>query len=513
MNRIITRGVAVLAVMAGVAAGYRLGSGHWPTLVATQHAPETAGDASGGSSSDGSGLKHETRKSAPRFGRAERRVLYWKDPDGKPAYSANAAKTADGRDYGPVYDDQEPDFPENKPVAPLKTASGNGKKILFYRNPMGLPDTSPVPKKDWMGMAYIPVYEGEEEEDGTTVKVSLDRVQRSGVRTAIAGMRTIPRPVRAPGVAKPDERTLRVVTLRADGFIETLYVNETGRHVKAGERLFRVFSPDILRAALDTRREAGEGGKALGVLRGEEKLRNFDVPEAAIAEMRRTGHEMRTFDWLAPVSGVVIEKRVIEGQMAKAGDELYRLADLGSIWVIADVAEQDIALVKVGAPAKVNFRAFLDQSFEGSVSFVLHELDAKTRTAKVRIEVKNPEHRIKHEMYADVEIDTGFGDGPTLAVPVSAVIDSGRRQVVIVDRGEGHFEPRQVKLGLKGDGLVEVREGIKVGDKVVVAANFLIDAESNLKAALSGFTADGPQPPAEAGSTNGTAPVAKETMR
>ena len=181
--------------------------------------------------------------------------------------------------------------------------------------------------------------------------------------------------------------------------------------------------------------------------------------------------------------------------MVRAGEELYRIADLTSIWVIADVAEQDLGQVRLGAPAKVTFRAFSDQTFDGRVSFVLHELDARTRTGKVRIEVNNPEHRIKHEMYADVEINAGDGDGQRLTVPVSAVIDSGNRQVVIVERGEGLFEPRPVKLGLRGDGLVEIREGLKAGEKVVVAANFLIDAESNLRAALRGFTADSPSPP------------------
>jgi Cu(I)/Ag(I) efflux system membrane fusion protein len=161
------------------------------------------------------------------------------------------------------------------------------------------------------------------------------------------------------------------------------------------------------------------------------------------------------------------------------------------VWHIADVAEQDMGLIKVGAPAKVSFRAFPDQPFEGRVTFVLHELEMATRTGKVRIEVANPNHRIKHEMFADVEINAGAGDSERLAVPVSAVIDSGNRQVVIVERGEGLFEPRQVKLGVRGDGLVEIREGLKVGEKIVTTANFLIDAESNLEAALKGFTQDG----------------------
>jgi Cu(I)/Ag(I) efflux system membrane fusion protein len=200
--------------------------------------------------------------------------------------------------------------------------------------------------------------------------------------------------------------------------------------------------------------------------------------------------------WPAPVTGVVMMKNIVEGQMAKAGQELYRLADLTSIWVIADVAEQDIGLVKIGAPARLSFRAFPGEIFEGKVTFILHELDAATRTGKVRIEVKNPEHRIKHEMFADVEIDAAAGQAPRLSVPTSAVIDSGSRQLVLIDRGEGHFEPRPVKLGMRGDGFVEVLDGLKEGEHVVVAANFLIDAESNLKAAMAGFS--GAQKPAEA---------------
>lgn len=176
---------------------------------------------------------------------------------------------------------------------------------------------------------------------------------------------------------------------------------------------------------------------------------------------------------------------------------MFRLVDLSKIWVIADVAEQDMGMVKIGAPAKISFRAFPDQPFDGRVTFILNELDMAARTGKVRIEIENPGHLIKHEMYADVEIGAGAGDSPRLAVSASAVIDSGSRQVVIVDRGEGRFEPRTVKLGLRGDGFVEIRDGLKAGEKVLVAANFLIDAESNLKAALRGFTADGPPAGAE----------------
>jgi Cu(I)/Ag(I) efflux system membrane fusion protein len=412
-------------------------------------------------------------------------VLYWKDPDGNNDYSLAPKKTADGRDYLPVYEDQEADFAEAKPVKP----TGKGK-ILYYRNPMGLADTSKVPKKDWMGMDYIPVYEGEEA-DASTVKINLDRVQRSGVRTETARMQSLARPVRSAGIAKPDERTLLSVTLRADGFIEKLYVNETGKHVNAGEPMFNVYSPQMVSVQVDYRNAvtapANNARDEQGAL---VRLRNFGVPETVVQQLRTAPNPTMVIDWPAPMSGFVMEKKVVAGQMVKAGDELFRLADLSSIWVIADVAEQDIGVVKVGAPAQMIFRAYPGEVFEGRVTFILHELDMATRTAKVRIEVKNPQHRIKHEMFADVEIDAGSEDADRLVVPVSAVIDSGNRQVVIVDKGEGRFEPRAVKLGMRGDGFIEILEGLKVGEQVVVTANFLIDAESNLKAALQAFTAE-----------------------
>ncbi|NJO22689.1 MAG: efflux RND transporter periplasmic adaptor subunit [Sphingomonadales bacterium] len=443
-----------------------MGAGQWPAL--------------GGDLRAGTTTASETQS---------RRVLYWRDPDSKPAFSASAAKTEDGRSFVAVYDDQEPLLPGDKP--PEKATKSSEKRILYYRNPMGLPDTSSVPKKDWMGMDYIPVYEGEVE-DGSTVRVNLDRVQRSGVRTESAKLRSIVRPVRAPGVAKPDERTLRTITLRADGFIDALYANETGLHVKTGDPLFRVYSPQMVSAQVDYRTavtNAGQGPRSEpGAL---QRLRNLDVPESIIEGLRASTNPTMSIDWPSPVTGVVMKKDVVVGQMVRSGQEMFRLTDLSTIWVIADVAEQDIGLVKIGAPAKVSFRAFPDQTFEGRVTFVLHELEMATRTAKVRIEVANPDHRIKHEMFADVEINAGASDGERLAVPVSAVIDSGNRQVVIVERGEGLFEPRPVKQGLRGEGFVEIREGLKVGEKVVVAANFLIDAESNLKAALKGFTQDG----------------------
>jgi Cu(I)/Ag(I) efflux system membrane fusion protein len=286
---------------------------------------------------------------------------------------------------------------------------------------------------------------------------------------------------------------MHTVSLRADGFIEKLYVEETGAHIKAGQPLFRIYSPAMVNAQVDYRiglPDSSARGHRSNLEGAEQKLRNLEVPNAVLKEMRRTGKPVMSFDWPSPADGYVMKKNVIEGQMVRMGEEIFRIAGLENIWIIADISEQDMGLVALGQPAKVRFRAFPSEVFEGRISFILHELDAATRTAKVRIEIDNPGHRIKHEMYADVEIDTTLGDQPRVAVPNSAVLDSGNRQVVIVARGEGRFEPRSVTLGLRGEDYTEIKEGIAAGEEVVVAANFLIDAESNLKAALAGFTAD-----------------------
>ena len=380
-------------------------------------------------------------------------------------------------------------------AAPAQTGE---PKVLYYRNPMGLPETSPVPKKDSMGMDYIPVYE--DEESATTVKVGLDKVQRAGVRTAAVETRRLARIIAAPGVAKPDERTLRDVTVRADGYVEKLYVNTTGQHVRRGEPLFSFYSPAIISAQIDYKNQISTAGErsrqdAESYARVvAEQLSRLGVPEQEVERLKATGETSRIFDMPSPADGVVMEKNVIEGQMVKAGDTLYRLTDLSHIWIITDVAEQDIGLVKIGAPAKVRFRAFPDETFEGRVTFVLHELSMSTRTARVRVEVANPDHRIKHEMFADVEIDTTAGDAPRLSVPASAVIDSGSRRIVLLERGEGHFAPREVQLGLRTRDYVEIKSGLEAGEKVVVSANFLIDAESNLKAALERFAPGGDRP-------------------
>ena len=422
---------------------------------------------------------------------AERTILYYRDPTGAPFWSATPKNDAQGRAYLPVYDEAEPKF--DPPPLVMLNPKQSERKILFYRNPMGLPDTSPVPKKDSMGMDYIPVYEGDEPSDGKTIKVSLDRIQRSGVRTETVEPRVLVRSVRGVGSIAIDESRQTVVTMRSDGYVEDLFVDKTGQTVQAGQPLFRVYSQDIQQALAELIVVTGHGQATQaqerfridGTMR---RLRNLGVPESLIREVRERGVDTRTIDWPAPASGTVVSKRVVNGQQAKAGDELYRIVDLSQVWVIADVAEGDLADIKLGTRATVTFRAYRSQPVEGVVAFIYPDVRTETRTVRVRIEVPNPDGRLKTDMYADVVFHVNAGLLPVTGVPTSAIIDNGTLQIVLVAKSDGRFEPRPVKLGRRGDGYVEVVDGLAAGEEIVTTATFLIDAESNLQTALKTFT-------------------------
>ena len=360
------------------------------------------------------------------------------------------------------------------------------RKVLYYRNPMGLPDTSPVPKKDSMGMDYIPVYADEGGDDGDTVSISPGKIQRSGVRTETVAKRPVSRSIRAVGGVEHDEALLTAITVRSDGYIEDLFVDKTGQAVEKGQPLFRFYSPQIQLAQADllvAMRAQGRGGRDMaGAI---QKLRNLGVPESRIRAVRESKDNPRTLDWPSPTTGDVTSKSVVNGQFVEAGDELFRIADHTRMWVIAEVAEADIGDIAVGTPATVTLRAFPNQPYDTQVGFIYPEMrNLETRTVPVRIVLDNKDGRIKPGMYADVVFRPGEKNAPVTAVPASSVIDSGTRQVVLVAKGEGKFEPRKVKLGRTGGGYVEILDGVKEGDEVVTSATFLIDSESNLKAAL-----------------------------
>jgi Cu(I)/Ag(I) efflux system membrane fusion protein len=231
-----------------------------------------------------------------------------------------------------------------------------------------------------------------------------------------------------------------------------------------------------------------------------QRLRNWDISEEELKRLQKEGAGRQTLTLRSPVSGVVLEKPALKGMRFMPGEVLYKISNLSSLWLLADIFEQDLSLVRQGQEARITVNAYPGKAFAGKVAFVYPTLTPETRTAKARIELANTGGLLKPEMYASVELIAGRARKKVLAVPDSAVLDSGTRQIVLLQRGEGSFEPRPVKLGMRGDGYVEVLDGIQAGDNVVVSANFLIDSESNLKAALSTFGAPAGQAgkPAEA---------------
>ncbi|MGE0031362.1 MAG: efflux RND transporter periplasmic adaptor subunit [Steroidobacteraceae bacterium] len=368
------------------------------------------------------------------------------------------------------------------------------RRILYYRNPMGHNDTSPVPKKDPMGMDYIPVYEGEAP-DGPRVTIGLERLQTLGVRTEMAASRTMSRTIRAVGTVEASERGLQAVSPRFEGWITKLYVNTTGATVRRGQALFTVYSPELVTAqeeyrvaaeSLESMRdatpEARAGMQALAD-GGLQRLRNWGIADEDLADLRAGKAVNQSLPIRSRTDGVVTELTARAGMRFMPGETLFQIADLADVWVVASVFEQDLGFVHPGQPAAVSLTAFPGRAFTGRVTFVYPTVEPETRTARVRIELPNADGLLKPELFGTVEIVAG-DTVAAVAIPESAVLDSGTRRVVLIELGGGAFEPREVELGARGDGYVEVMSGVADGERVVVNGNFLIDAESNFKAAL-----------------------------
>ncbi|MDD5057670.1 MAG: efflux RND transporter periplasmic adaptor subunit [Sideroxydans sp.] len=379
----------------------------------------------------------------------------------------------------------------------LRSGAKAERKLLYYRNPMGLPDTSPVPKKDAMGMDYVAVYEGEDTST-TQLSISTDKVQKLGVQSEAASLRELKRTLRVTGRIEINERHTYAISPKFDGWVERLYVNTTGQAVSKGQPLFEVYSPELVSAqrehalalqGLASLEDAGADAQASMQQLADAsaaRLKNWDIADAA-----KQGDASSRVTFRAPVNGVVLDKKAVQGMRFMSGETLYQIADLSSLWVIAEVNEQDIAQVRIGSKSQVTVDAYPGRTFDGKVDFIYPTLNNATRTVQVRIEILNPKGMLKPAMFANAQINTG-NSGKVLAVPSSAVIDSGTRQVVLVRLAEGRFEPRAVTLGSRSDDYVEVLSGVADGEQVVTAANFLLDSESNLKAALGGMSAIAP---------------------
>lgn len=413
-------------------------------------------------------------------------VIYYRDPDNKPFYSLEPKQTPDGRAWRAVLASEDVSFDEEaKAVTPIDPPGS--QQILYYRHPMGLPDISPTPKKDSMGMDYIPVYK--DEGGGASIKINPGKLQQLGVKSEAAQMRVITEPIRAPGTIQLDERRIAVISLRFEAFVDTVENVTTGSEVRKGQPLMRIYSPAITAAVSEYLSILNLGGDTARLVGARQRLLNLAVPSDLISEIERTREVPLTFTWAAPRDGIVLERHVVEGIQIMPGDVLFRIADHLVVWALVDVAERDLAAVGNNQPVVVRVRSYPDRTFSGKVALIYPHLNPSTRTVQVRIELANPDFLLRPDMYAEAEIDTGSGQ-TVLSIPDNAVIDSGSHQFVIVDIGEGRFEPRPVQLGHRGTGYVEIRDGLAEGDLVVISANFLIDAESNLKSALNSLTSE-----------------------
>src|SRR4029450_13773208 len=377
-------------------------------------------------------------------------AIYYQDPDGKPFYSLTPKKTPEGRDYRAVPRGADISFDDPGEARAPPPAD---RKIKYYRNPMGLPDVSPTPKKDSMGMDYIPVYEGEDSDDGSA-PLPPGKIQRTGVKPEPAARRVIRTVIRAPGTIQLDERRVSVISMRAESYVQKVADVTTGTHVVKGQPLMEIYSPAVSSAAAEyistLNSKVTGGGEGPYGKGSRQRLMNLDVPEAAIVAIEKSRNVPIGIEWTSPRDGIVLERNAIEGTRAQPGDVLFRIADHSVMWAIVDVAERDLGSVAAGQRTIVRARSFPGREFSGKINVIYPQITKETRTARVRVELANPDLLLIHDMYVDAEIETGSA-ASVLAIPESAVLDSGSRQAVLVHKGEGRFEPREVKLGHRGE--------------------------------------------------------------
>jgi Cu(I)/Ag(I) efflux system membrane fusion protein len=428
-------------------------------------------------------------------------VVFYRNPMDPKITSPVFTKDEMGMDYLPVH------ASELKGDAAAKPADKG--KIAFYRNPMDPKITSPVFTKDEMGMDYIPVYESELKAgaapavDGLAgVQIDSQRQQLIGLSTAPVAQGQVGGEIRATARVAVDETRIRHIHVKVEGYVEKLFVDFVGMPVAKGKPLFTFYSPDFVSAqeeyllALKTQKGlaggslAGSGSDLLEAAR--RRLALWDVPAGEIQQLEQSGVVHKTLTLYSPITGVVTAKTAVEGIRITPGDTPFELTDLGSVWGVADVYEPEIPQVKVGMPAELSLGTFPGRTFHGRVAFIDPQVDPKSRTVKVRVQLPNPKGELKPEMFGEMVLKSQARKG--LVIPVDAVLDSGARKVVFVALGDGRFEPREVETGANLGETVEVRSGLKLGDSVVTRANFLVDSESRLRAALAQFAAKTAQP-------------------
>ncbi len=385
---------------------------------------------------------------------------------------------------------------------PFPAAAAGERKPLYYVDAM-----HPWYKSDKPGIApdcgmkLTPVYDGEQQRyEGRTlppgtVEITPEKQQLIGVEYGTAEYETTKDSVRAAARVTLDETRIAKVQPKLEGWIDQVFADFTGKLVRKGDPLLTIYSPEALATqqeyllAIKAQHQMHDNPvhEMLGsaenlVAAARKRLELWDISDAQIDEIGRTGQTLKNLTLDSPISGFVTERNAFPKQRVNAETVLYTVADLSTVWVIADVFEYEAANVRLGQPATLTLDYLPGRAFHGRVSYILPQVDPTTRTLKVRIEFENPGFALKPDMYGQVELQAG--GARRLVVPQSAVLNSGDRQTVFVDRGSGYFEPREVKIGAQMDGRIEILSGLRAGDRIVTSGNFLIDSESQLKGAM-----------------------------
>ena len=393
--------------------------------------------------------------------------------------------------------------PSASPIPPRE------KKVLYWTDPMTPGYRSDKPgKSPFMDMDLVPVYADDDGVEGSsTIRISQEKQQAIGVRVGKAEMRDLTKTIRTVGRVTFDETLQAQVHAKFEGYVERLDVDYTGKAVRRGQPLLSIYSPELLATqeeyliAVRARRqlqkstnpEVARGGVDL-YESARQRLLLWDISPREIAELERTGKPRKALTLYSPVDGVVLSKNAVQGGRVMPADTLFEIAGIRRVWVLADVYESEMPFVALGQTARMSLSYLPGRTWTGKVSFIAPVLDEKTRTVKVRVQFENADGSLKPEMYADVVLERPLGR--VVTVPDGAVLSTGTRSLVFVAKGDGRFEPRAVIPGARVDGVSEIREGIRPGEEVVTQANFLIDSESRLKAALTGMAAPDKTPAA-----------------
>jgi membrane fusion protein, copper/silver efflux system len=338
--------------------------------------------------------------------------------------------------------------------------------------------------------------EQNEAEEAPVVEIPLDKQQLIGVKTVAVAVHQLQKTIRTVGRIEYDERKLATINTKFEGWVEKLHVDYVGKQVRKGDPLAEIYSPELFATQqefINSLKWKGQSSEvkdesvnkmltrdADSVLEAaRQRLRLWDISEEQIKSIAESGKPIRTLTIYSPVDGYVVQKSALQGMRIMPGEKLFDIADLSTVLIIADIYEYELPLIRLGDTAKITLSSFPGKELTAVIDYIYPALTGETRTAKVRFSVPNPGGRLKPQMFTNVEIKTGMGS--RLAIPEEAVIDTGRRQIVYVDKGEGYFEPREVTLGVRAGGMVEVLKGLKAKEKVASAATFLIDSEARLK--------------------------------